>query len=193
MLSSILVELQRRDGTFRQDLEDASIQASAIVSFEDYLNNGKPRTESDLLELFCGTWDGYIWEGQSPAYQGWRDSGRVDIISSEELRTAIYDYHNVHLRYIGNLTVANRELRQSYVDASIRDIYQITPRDTGVPGLQNNFRAVAPFEEIPRNSDLYAIMNRYGASSSFIANRLKNSLTRTNSLIEKIELHLQNL
>jgi hypothetical protein len=194
ILNSILSELELREDSYQRYIDSLTLSSNAIGEFDSYLRNGNERSEDEVVQLYRDTWQSYLWGADSPTYLSWRDSGRVDIISDDDLRSSIYDYFSIQLPYIGYLTRINQENRKLYVESSLKDIYRL-PTQSGlrVNELGISWRVEEPVEAMPRDSQFFPLMNNYGSQSLFIISRLKISVQRNRDLLQQISAHLETL
>ena len=143
------------------------------------------------------------WRPISPAYTGLRDTGRLDLIGSSELRTKLYNHYEIRHPNWSDFSNAISQARTDVNHAASMDIFHSArgSSDSAVARIMKTnhssagemqFTVVLPLNEIPRSAALMPALGRLDA-------RLRNGMPfltairdQNRNLLESIESYLQN-
>lgn len=194
ILQNIVSDIEVDLFNFRSYLETTQESAQSSVLFREYLEIEINREEEKLLQLWVTTRNLWSWRRTSPSYFSWRESGRPDLVSDDNLRSQLFLYHEQLLTFLNEKTIGMQADRDEFVQASYDDFQFPLVEDAESGDLRRDPRAIQPLENIPRNKDFIRRLNTLGSNNNVIAILLEDTvIPASNELRQQIIQHVASL
>lgn len=171
---------------FRETVE---IQGAATRRLGLHFAGRLPLPADSARPLFVRSTRTRIWAPAAPAYWGLRDSGRLDLISSDELRRSLVDFHDSWEPYLTELGLDLRAATESYREAMGRDLVGTPAVDDPDGTFYLDF--VRPFESMPTHPDFRARLGRLGGLALFVRGRVEEGIANNSELQNALRAHLR--
>ncbi|PCJ22481.1 MAG: hypothetical protein COA96_14220 [SAR86 cluster bacterium] len=170
--------------------ESLNCRIGSIISYRDYLSNSPSRTTEGIVDINAGCEDFY-WRPSYPSYQGWRDLGEPELISSNSIRRTFNDFHEgftpFMVSYTGEYRIISNSLRQArYSDFE----FNVTKSLDKENSFERATGLIYPLSEIPRHLEFYERVSDFLIIALGMTSRTQEGVDRIEFLESEIQKHL---
>lgn len=166
-------------------------QSEAFARLGFHFDSNKELSSDSLLHFFRIASLGRIWTPATAAFDGLRDSGKLDLVSDPSLRGQLSNYFGGWRYYFKNLADEYSLSVDQFIDAGGQDII-LVPSEVE-DGLRYRPKLIGTIEEFPKDPHYRSYLGRSGSFSLFMLSRIARAEELRMELQHALQYHHQDM
>lgn len=194
LVGNLIVDLERYIRDFEAFNRTLTTSLESSVDVIEHLESGQPRDPNLLIDQFSNATRVWNWRTMSPAYDGWRNSNRPNLISNEELRTDLQSFFDSYLAYFEIRSQRYIQVQREFISVSFTEFTRRLARNDKAPPFESSIILLTPADEFPSNSEFLVKLDHHAYTSNSLYREINNrGLPLAIELREELVAHLETL
>jgi hypothetical protein len=190
-LESILADLRSDSVALDRSLASIKVQDQAVRRLADHFSGQRLLPDDSVTVVFRSASLGPIWNSNGSAYWGLRDSGRLELIRDEKLRSSIVAYYDGWSPYLLELLSHLQQAREDLVRSAMLDFVAVpVGPETEDPFI---FELTTPVHELPSDPEFRGQLGYLGRWTWWLAARFQVGVERNAEIISSVSVHLSQI